>query len=124
MSILDSAPLLEETAERKIPCTICPISILKFDRMKSLEELQLRTLMDKGVLVSIHSDDAAYNGAYIAENYYKVAKDLDLTTDMLEALARNSFLSAFMDESSCQQYLEEISSFMRDYKSPFVAMWQ
>jgi adenosine deaminase len=50
-------------------------------------------------LVSIHSDDAAYNGAYIAENYYKVAQDLDLTPEVIEALARNSFDSAFIDET-------------------------
>ena len=39
----------------------------------------MKHLMNNGVLVSIHSDDAAYNGAYIGENYYKVAIDLDLS---------------------------------------------
>ena len=115
MSILDSAPLLEESAVRKIPYTICPVSVLKFGRLKSLEELQLRHLMNNGILVSIHSDDAAYNGAYIAENYYKVAHDLNLSLQELETLSRNSFLSAFMSEGACREHLEQVDQFMKEY---------
>jgi len=117
MSVLDSAPLLEESAERKIPYTICPISLLKFRRFQSLKELRLRHLMDSGILVSIHSDDAAYNGAFIAENYYKVATDCDLTPTDIEALARNSFHSAFMAEGSCRHFLDELSKFMKHFMS-------
>ena len=117
MSVLDSAPLLEESVERKIPYTICPISLLKFRRFQSLQELRLRHLMDSGVLVSIHSDDAAYNGAYIAENYYKVATDCDLTPIDIEALARNSFHSAFMSEICCRQFQDELSQFMKHFMS-------
>lgn len=73
--------------------------------------------MDSGVLVSIHSDDAAYNGAYIAENYYKVATDCGLTPLDIEALARNSFSSAFMSESSCRKFLDELSQFMKHFMS-------
>ena len=77
--------------------------------------------MDAGVLVSIHSDDAAYNGAYIAENYYKVVNELDLNPNQIESLARNSFLSAFMEESTCLTFLNELSHFMGEYRSHLVA---
>ncbi len=67
--------------------------------------------------MSVHSDDAAYNEAYIGENYYKVVHDLDLSLNDLEALARNSFLSAFMPESESQEFLSDLQDFMSKFRS-------
>lgn len=64
--------------------------------------------MDAGVLVTVNSDDPAYFGGYITDNYRTLAQALSLTPQNLYQLAKNSFLASFVDENRRSQLLSQL----------------
>ena len=90
--------LVERLVRDQIPLTVCPLSNLKLCVVKDLRDHNFARLLRAGVAVTIHSDDPAYFGGYIADNYRATAAALDLTPDELvrvaELAARASFLPA------------------------------
>jgi adenosine deaminase len=88
---LDDEKLVKELVNRKIPLTVCPLSNLKLKVVKDLKNHPLKAMLDKGLLVTINSDDPAYFGGYVNENYLAVAEALSLSKEDIEKLAKNSF---------------------------------
>jgi adenosine deaminase len=90
--------LVERLVRDQIPLTVCPLSNLKLCVVKDLAQHNFAKLLRKGVAVTINSDDPAYFGGYIGENYRQTAAALDLTpaelTHVAETAARASFLPA------------------------------
>ena len=82
--------------------------------MNSVKGLFLKQLLDIGLIVSINSDDAAYNRAYIGDNFYLCMKELNLTLPDLVKLAKNSFLMAFIEDSERSLYLQRLDDFIKD----------
>jgi adenosine deaminase len=93
-AVEDSA-LLQRLATDRVPLTVCPLSNLRLRCVDSLARHPLPRLLDAGVLVTINSDDPAYFGGYVAENYLAVQQALGLDLATLEALARNSLTASF-----------------------------
>lgn len=87
--------LLRRLAGDRVPLTVCPLSNLRLRCVDSLERHPLPRLLDAGVLVTINSDDPAYFGGYVAENYHAAAQALGLGLDTLELLAQNSLAASF-----------------------------
>ena len=77
--------------------------------MKGKEVLEL---LAKGVKVSIHSDDPAYFGGYIGDNYYALAQKYDLTKEQIVALAKNSFVASWISEQQKAFYLAELDEYL------------
>lgn len=96
---LDDDKLTEELIRRKIPLTVCPLSNLRLKVVDRMEEHPLRRMMERGLLVTVNSDDPAYFGGYINENYLAITKALNLTEDDIYKLAKNSFEASFLEES-------------------------
>jgi len=88
--------LLRRLATDRVPLTVCPLSNVRLRAVASLERHPLPTLLDAGVLATINSDDPAYFGGYVAQNYLAVHEALGLGLDTLEALARNSLAASFV----------------------------
>ena len=93
---LEDPMLVARLAADQIPLTVCPLSNVKLRVFDSMRDHNLRALLDRGVKVTINSDDPAYFGGYINENYLAVAEALDLSREELEHLARNSFEASFV----------------------------
>jgi adenine deaminase len=91
--------LVDELARKRIALTVCPLSNLKLRVIKSLSEHNLARLLRKGVHVTINSDDPAYFGGYIAENFRQAADALQLTARELLKLAENAAHAAFLPEA-------------------------
>lgn len=108
--------LLSRVINEKIPLTLCPLSNVKLKVHKDVSESPLKIFMDKGVRVMLNSDDPAYFGGYIGDNYYEVTKAFNLNLDNLAVLATNSFLSTFLEEEEKSKYIEEVIEFARRYK--------
>jgi adenosine deaminase len=87
--------LLRRLAGDRVPLTVCPLSNVRLRCVETLEHHPLPKLLDAGVLVTINSDDPAYFGGYVAENYLAVQRALGLDLQTLEALARNSLSASF-----------------------------
>lgn len=88
--------LVEELVKKQVPLTVCPLSNVKLCVVKDLHEHNFARLLRKGVMVTINSDDPAYFGGYIGENYRATAAALDLSAAELVTCAENAVHASFM----------------------------
>ncbi|MDE3133863.1 MAG: adenosine deaminase [Acidobacteriota bacterium] len=92
---VEDRALLARLAGDRVPLTVCPLSNVRLRCVDSLERHPLPRLLDADVLVTINSDDPAYFGGYVAENYLALQRSLGLDLTTLAALARNSLAASF-----------------------------
>ena len=104
----DDPKLMELLAKRQIPLTMCPVSNLKLNGVKTLMDHPLKKMLDAGLCVTINSDDPAYFLAYVNDNYLSCAKALNLTRSDLCKLARNSILASFLPTEEKQKWLKKV----------------
>lgn len=94
--------------EKQIPLTICPLSNIKLKAVKKMQEHNILKLLRQGVLVTVNSDDPAYFGGYINENYEAICDNLDLSKEELKTLASNSFKASFLNEAKKHHFIAQI----------------
>ena len=95
ISCLQDSALIDRLVHDQIPLTICPLSNKALGVVPSLAEHPMKKMLNLGLLVSIHSDDSAYFGGSILDNYVAIAEALNLSSFDLKCLAENSLKSAF-----------------------------
>ncbi|MEH6406188.1 MAG: adenosine deaminase [Leeuwenhoekiella sp.] len=93
---IDDNELLARLSSTQMPLTLCPLSNLELKVIKKLEDHPLVRLMDKNILVTIHSDDPAYFGGYMNENYLAMVEALQLSKDQIKQLAINAFRASWL----------------------------
>ena len=103
--------LVERLVAEQVPLTVCPFSNVKLRVFPDLRQHNFRELLERGVLVTINSDDPAYFGGYVADNYIGTAEALGLTADQMIQVARNSFVASFLPQAERQQHLDAIDAF-------------
>jgi len=103
--------LVGRLVEEQIPLTVCPLSNVKLRVFPNLESHNLRQLLDRGLLVTVNSDDPAYFGGYVADNLQATAAALGLSREQQLLLARNSFLASFLPDAAKRAYLAELDRF-------------
>lgn len=109
-NIVEDPDLVQFAAKNKIGLTSCPLSNgFVSPEMKGEEVLEL---LKQNVKVSIHSDDPAYFGGYIGDNYYEIADRYDLTKDQVVQLAKNSFETSWISEEKKALYLKELTEYV------------
>lgn len=109
-NIVEDPDLVQFVANKKIGLTSCPLSNgYVSPEMKGKEVLEL---LAQDVKVSIHSDDPAYFGGYIGDNYYAIAKNFDLTKDQVVQLAKNSFETSWISDEKKALYLKELDEYV------------
>lgn len=108
---LEDSNLVAELARRNIPLTVCPLSNLKLKVVNNMTKHPLTEMLDKGLLATVNSDDPAYFGGYVNENYLAVAKALNLSKQQITQLAKNSFAASFLEETEKQRMIEKVESF-------------
>lgn len=100
--------LMRRLAQARIPLTVCPLSNLKLKVFKSLAEHNLGRMMDAGIMATINSDDPAYFGGYVNDNFAQTFAALGLTSQHAYVLARNSFEASFIDETARSSYVDRL----------------
>jgi adenosine deaminase len=103
--------LLFRLAEERIPLTMCPLSNIKLHVFPSLVQHNLREMLARGIVVTINSDDPAYFGGYVGDNYVAVAEALGLTRQELVVLAANSFEASFLRVEERRVFLTELDGY-------------
>ncbi|MDE3722805.1 adenosine deaminase [Nocardiopsis sp. N85] len=93
---LDDPDLVAHLAATRTPLTVCPLSNVRLRAVDTLADHPLPALMDAGLLVTVNSDDPAYFGGYVDDNYRALARHLHLDPERLRTLARNSFEASFL----------------------------
>lgn len=111
---LEDGRLVDRLVEDNMPLTVCPLSNLKLKVVKSLKEHPLKKMMKKRLTVTVNSDDPAYFGGYVNENYIRIAKALNLTKKDLYRLAKNSFKASFLKEWEKSVLIENLDIYMRE----------
>jgi adenine deaminase len=109
---LEDPKLTARLAAEGIPLTVCPLSNVKLRIFESIEKHNLKQLMDHGLCATVNSDDPAYFGGYVTENFLAVKRALGLDRDDICRLARNSFQAAFLRPEQKQIFLDELENYV------------
>jgi adenosine deaminase len=102
--------LVQRLARERIALTVCPLSNVKLRVFDRMEHHNLKRLLDAGLRVTVNSDDPAYFGGYVLENYLAVQRALGLTRAHLATLARNSIEGSFLEDAAKRRWLAAIDA--------------
>ncbi len=101
----EDSELLKRIIEAQIPLTVCPQSNLKLCVVDDLADHNIARLLRAGASVSVNSDDPAYFGGYLVDNFVAIAEALDITSDEIGQLARNSITGSFLPDADKARHL-------------------
>jgi len=108
---LDDDQLMKHLAEHQVPLTLCPLSNLELKVVNDLKDYPLLGMMERGLMVTLNSDDPAYFGGYINENYTGVAKALNLSKKQITELAKNSFKASLLSQVEKDKMIQKIENY-------------
>jgi adenosine deaminase len=102
------AALQRRLADEGVPLTMCPLSNLELQVTPDLKDHPLKQLLDAGLCVTVNSDDPAYFGGYLLDNYLAVERALNLSRTDLAQLARNSIIASLLPAARKAELIDEI----------------
>lgn len=108
---IEDKSLMRRLIEEQIPLTICPLSNTELKVYPSMEDHPLKAMLDQGVCITINSDDPAYFGGYLAENFTAIQKAFSLNKKEIYKLARNSIQASFLNPERKNHLLEKVDLF-------------
>ncbi len=109
--------MVKRLAEEEIPLTVCPLSNVKLRVFNTLKDHNLKALLDNKLCAMINSDDPAYFGGYLQQNYIECADALNLSANDLALLAKNSFTASFLPEAQKKVHIQEIDKLLAEHKA-------
>jgi adenosine deaminase len=108
---LDDPALVQRLVREQMALTVCPLSNIKLRVFDVMGEHNLRRLLDAGLVATVNSDDPAYFGGYVNDNYLAAFEALPLDATHARQLARNSFAASFLEPEQKRAYLAEVDHF-------------
>lgn len=102
--------LMTRLMKTQIPLTVCPLSNTKLMVFKTMQDHNLKRLLNAGIKVMVNSDDPAYFGGYLLDNYLAAAEALNLSKNDLKALAVNSIAACFVSDSQKSEWLAHLDA--------------
>lgn len=108
---LEDDALVQRLLDENIPLTLCPLSNLELKVIQKMEDHPVAKMLEKGILATIHSDDPAYFGGYMNENYYQTAKALDLDKNQLQQLAMNAFEASWLSAEAKEKHISQVKNY-------------
>jgi adenosine deaminase len=109
---MEDPTLVRRLAEAQVPLTVCPLSNVKLRVFPTLAQHNLKKLLDLGLCVTVNSDDPAYLGGYIAENFQAAHATLKLSLGDIHRLAQNSFEASFLGPEDKRGFIRELDTFI------------
>jgi len=109
---IEDPDLTARLAADGIPLTVCPLSNVKLRVFETMEKHNLKQLLDRGVRVTINSDDPAYFGGYLTENFLAIQAAFQLDRNDIARLVRNAFDAGFLLRDEKQGFLNELNDYM------------
>ncbi len=111
---LEDPALVRRIADAGLTLTVCPLSNLKLCVIAGLEDSPIARMLEAGLSATINSDDPAYFGGYVNDNYRAVAAALDLSKEQIVQLAQNSFTGSFLPPEDQARHLADILNLAED----------
>ncbi len=111
---MEDPALVERLRRDQVPLTVCPLSNVRLRCVDKLSDHPLGRMLETGLMVTVNSDDPAYFGGYVGDNFAAVREALSLDEHAVRTLARNSFRAAFLDEDEelRADYLAEVEGYV------------
>lgn len=107
---MEDEALVERLVKEHVPLTVCPLSNVKLCVVPSLAQHPIKKMLDRGLLVTVNSDDPSYFGGYVADNFAGIYEALHLSTADVIQLARNSFEASFISSEEKRKFLAEVDA--------------
>ncbi len=114
---LEDDRLVAHLAERKIPLTVCPLSNVRLRVFPAMKDHNLKKMLDRGLMATVNSDDPAYFGGYVADNFEAARDALGLDREQIHRLAANSFLASFLTPEEKGERIAELDRFLEKERS-------
>ena len=111
---LEDDQLIKHIVEKQIPLTMCPLSNLELKVVDDLKDHPMLQLMEAGLMVTINSDDPAYFGGYMNENYIQIAAALNLSKKQITELAKNSFKASFLSDVEKEKLMNQVEDYYQN----------
>lgn len=108
---LEDAALTARLVDSGMTLTVCPLSNLKLCVVDDLSAHPIDRMLDLGLKATVNSDDPAYFGGYVGENYAAVARARNLSRDQIVTLAKNSFTGSFLSPDAIERHLSAIDTY-------------
>ena len=108
---LKDPELMQRLAAQAVPLTVCPLSNIKLCVFENMAQHNLKKMLEAGLVITINSDDPAYFGGYLNQNYLETMRALDLNAQQLRTLAENSFTASFASAEQKHEYLHKLAEY-------------
>ncbi len=108
---LDDSALVRRLAEERMTLTVCPLSNLKLCVVGDMKEHPVDRMLAEGLRVTLNSDDPAYFGGYINDNFRAAAEGRGLTREQIVELAENSFKGSFLSDAEIDAHLTKVREY-------------
>ena len=105
---LTDPKLVERLVEEKIGLTVCPLSNTALRNVDHIDNHPIKKMLDLGLKVTVNSDDPAYFGGYITQNYLACIEALDLSLEDVKQLVRNSFEYSFLSDEMKEKFIAQL----------------
>jgi adenosine deaminase len=112
---IQDAALMQRLAQTRIPLTVCPLSNLKLCVFKDLKDHNIAQLLKAGLCVTINSDDPAYFGGYMNDNFVQTFAATGMGAQQAYDLARNSFEASFVSDTQRNQWMHQLKHCFERY---------
>jgi adenosine deaminase len=109
---LEDPKLVNRLRDERIPLTVCPLSNVKLCVFDEMAQHNFKKLLDQDLCVTINSDDPAYFGGYMTENFVATQEGLQLTREEIYRVVRNSFEATFLDDVEKDRLIEELDEYV------------
>ena len=111
---IDDPALVQQLCQSQIPLTVCPLSNTRLKVFADMKDHNILSLLAQGVNVTVNSDDPAYFGGYLNENYLALYHALDLSKEQAVALAKNSFVASFLEDDKKAALIARLMDYAGD----------
>ncbi|OQY56141.1 MAG: adenosine deaminase [Candidatus Parabeggiatoa sp. nov. 2] len=118
VSCVEDSQLVEKLKIDKIPLTVCPLSNVKLCVFNTMNDHNIKQMLDLGLCVTVNSDDPAYFGGYLTENFLAIQEAFNLSHNDIYQLAKNAFQATFLTQKEKQNLLAELDDFMAKSITP------
>ena len=107
---MEDPALLGRLVDLKMPLTVCPQSNLRLAVVRDMQDHPIRKMLAAGLNANVNSDDPAYFGAYVNDNFNALVDAVDLSADEITTLVINSFKASFLDKESKKRHLAAVQA--------------
>lgn len=114
---IDDSALVQRLVRERVPLTVCPLSNIRLCVYPDMRAHPIQRLFEAGVVVTVNSDDPAYFGGYINDNYRAVQQAFEVGAAELAQFAKNSFEASFLSDQDKRERIAEVDAYARAHRA-------